>query len=144
MFFRGYADQGLQKLFYPGKLAAFCVSAALFSLWHMGNGDMLYGWLPYLLDLFAFGLLMSFLTDMDQGLEAAIGIHAANNLIYFLFLGSDVPYAVPTALFSIGDPLFTFQSLAFSCLAFISTGFVLTKLKIGIGQQSFSNPPTGK
>lgn len=80
--FRGFGDQALCK-FLPSQTLAFTVSAALFALWHFGNTEMYYGFLPYFLSLFGFGLMASILTSMDGGLEAAIGIHVINNLFFF-------------------------------------------------------------
>ena len=63
-------------------MIAAVVTAALFSLAHV-PGD----W-PTFLDRFAFGLAASAVVWLTGGLEAAIVLHAANNVLVFLLAGA--------------------------------------------------------
>ncbi len=85
LFFRGYVMQGLGLLSRNGLV--LCVgSAILFTLPHLSNPEMVYGWWPLALYYFSFGILHAWLTLKDDGLELALGLHAANNLFAALFV----------------------------------------------------------
>ena len=79
--FRGWLTQALGSLFgraAVGAVVTGLVSATLFALAH-GQQD------PYLFaDRFAFGVLASLLTWATGGLEAAIAVHAVNNVVVFV------------------------------------------------------------
>jgi membrane protease YdiL (CAAX protease family) len=79
--FRGWLTQAIGSLFSgarSGAVVAAVVSATLFALAHGGQAPWLF------LDRFAFGVLASYLTWRTGGLEAAIAVHAANNVVVFV------------------------------------------------------------
>ena len=88
VFFRGYLMQGMALLFKNG-IVPLVITSLLFGLAHMDNPEVeKYGaqiMLPY---YFGFALFMGALTLLDEGLELALGIHLANNLITSIILTS--------------------------------------------------------
>jgi membrane protease YdiL (CAAX protease family) len=88
--FRGYLSQaiaGWMRSPRAGAVVAALVTATLFSLAH-APGDVV-----TFLDRFAFGLAASAVVWLTGGLEAAIVLHATNNVLVFVLaglLGDDV------------------------------------------------------
>jgi uncharacterized protein len=86
--FRGYLVQGLSLLFKNGWIPVL-ITSLLFGMVHMANPEAkTHGWeimLPYYC---LFGLFLGVLTLLDEGLELALGIHLANNLISSLLVTS--------------------------------------------------------
>jgi membrane protease YdiL (CAAX protease family) len=83
--FRGYLSQAIAGWIRSpgaGALMAGLVTATLFSLAH-APGD-----LPTFLDRFAFGLAASAVVWLTGGLEAAIVLHAVNNVLVFCLAGT--------------------------------------------------------
>ena len=82
--FRGYLSQAIAGwVRHPdaGALVAGISTAALFSALH-GPTDV-----PTFLDRFAFGLAASAVVWLTGGLEAAIVLHAVNNVLVFVLAG---------------------------------------------------------
>jgi membrane protease YdiL (CAAX protease family) len=88
LLFRGYLMQGLGTVF-KSRAAALIITSTLFGLMHIANPEV--GKLGYqaLIAYIGFGFLLGIITLMDEGLELAIGIHAANNLIIALLVTAD-------------------------------------------------------
>jgi membrane protease YdiL (CAAX protease family) len=83
--FRGYLSQviaGWVRAPQAGALIAAVLTAALFSAAH-GPSDVL-----TFLDRFAFGLAASAVVWLTGGLEAAIVLHAVNNVLVFVLAGA--------------------------------------------------------
>lgn len=93
LLFRGYIMQGLGLLgWHPA--VPIVGSALLFALAHLTNPEMNES--AYLIPLlyFLLGLFLAIITVKSQGLELAIGVHAANNLFTVLIMnyqGSALP-----------------------------------------------------
>ncbi len=82
--FRGYLSQAIAgwiRSERAGALTAAVVTAALFSLAH-APGDVV-----TFLDRFVFGLAASAVVWLTGGLEAAIVLHAVNNVVVFILAG---------------------------------------------------------
>jgi CAAX protease family protein len=83
--FRGYLLQMAGRLVRRPWPAAL-TTAVLFTVVHAGNAefwaDPSVGWIPY----FAYALVWVAATIRDDGMELAIGAHAANNLFGFLLV----------------------------------------------------------
>ena len=87
--FRGFVDQGLSRYIktpiliclLSGLIYALAQSSpgVIWAYFEYGNLKFFY---VYMLNLILFGFFLSFLTYMDNGLEAALGIHLANIVIY--------------------------------------------------------------
>jgi uncharacterized protein len=83
--FRGYLSQAIAGWIrgpVAGAVVAGVLTATLFSLAH-APGD----W-PTFLDRFAFGLAASAVVWLTGGLEAAIVLHAVNNVVVFVLAGA--------------------------------------------------------
>ena len=83
--FRGYLSQfiaGWVRSPRAGALVAAVVTAALFSAAHAPPD------VPTFLDRFAFGLAASAVVWLTGGLEAAIVLHAVNNVLVFVLAGA--------------------------------------------------------
>jgi uncharacterized protein len=83
--FRGYLSQSIAAwVRHPvaGAVVAGVVTAALFSALHLPPD------LPTFLDRFVFGLAASVVVWLTGGLEAAIVLHAVNNVLVFVLAGA--------------------------------------------------------
>ena len=79
LFFRGYLMQGLGWLLRRG-WAALLISSVLFAAVHLGNPELEQFGRGFLLYYLGMGVVLGLATLLDDGLEVAIGAHAANNL----------------------------------------------------------------
>jgi membrane protease YdiL (CAAX protease family) len=85
---RGYLMQGLSQVFKNG-IIPLIITSVIFASLHMGNPEVdAYGVWVMMLYYSSFGLFLGALTLLDEGLELAMGIHAANNLISSLLITS--------------------------------------------------------
>ncbi len=86
--FRGHLMQGLGIL-ARNRWVPLLLTSVLFGVMHMANPEV--GKLGYGIMVFYIGtgLFLGILTLMDEGLELALGFHAANNLITALLVTAD-------------------------------------------------------
>ena len=88
LLFRGYLLQGLGVAF-KSRLAPFLITSITFGLLHSFNPEVSklgYGLIStYIIT----GLFFGIMTLMDEGLELAIGFHAANNILIALLVTSE-------------------------------------------------------
>lgn len=88
IIFRGYLVQGLAQVFKNG-IVPLIITSVLFGLVHMSNPEAkAFGWLTMLPYYTVFGFFLGAITLLDEGLELAMGIHCANNLISSLLITS--------------------------------------------------------
>ncbi len=83
--FRGYLSQTIAAWFRTeraGAVVAAVLTAALFSAAHAPPDVLTF------LDRFVFGLAASWVTRLTGGLEAAIVLHAVNNVVVFVLAGA--------------------------------------------------------
>lgn len=99
VIFRGYLAQGLQVLFRHAVPAAL-VGALLFTLAHEGSGRNAV-W-SQRIQIALMALFLSWLTARLGRLEAAMGVHIVNNLLFVLLIGD--PLLPLPALTSVVDP----------------------------------------
>ena len=98
IIFRGYLNQGFTHIL-KNKWIAFIITSALFAAMHLSNPEALKGAEDGILLLtmssyFFFGFIACIMVWMDDGLESAIGFHAANNTFAAIFVnyeGSVLP-----------------------------------------------------
>lgn len=86
--FRGYLMQGFGML-AKNRWFPLLMTSLIFGLLHIANpevGKLGYGLLIYYIGT---GLFLGILTLMDEGMELALGFHAANNLFTALLVTSD-------------------------------------------------------
>ena len=85
---RGQLMQGL-GLLAKNRWLPLLLTSVIFGLMHLGNpevGKLGYGILVYYIGT---GLFLGLITLMDEGLELALGFHAANNLVTALLVTAD-------------------------------------------------------
>lgn len=86
--FRGYMMQGI-GLMARNRWVPLVITSVLFGLMHLGNPEVEklgYGIMVYYIGT---GFFLGIITLMDEGLELALGFHAANNLTAALLLTAD-------------------------------------------------------
>ncbi|MCJ7465696.1 MAG: CPBP family intramembrane metalloprotease [Maribacter sp.] len=109
--FRGYMMQGI-GIMAKNRWVPLVVTSVLFGLMHLGNPEVEqlgYGIMVYYIGT---GLFLGILTLMDEGLELALGFHAANNLIGALLVTSDGTAFQVDALFkSVAEPTLGIDTL---------------------------------
>ena len=127
---RGYLNQGLGK-YIKNPWIVFVITSAAFASLHLGNPEVAETvkehsiWIA-MSGYFFFGLFACVLTYIDGGLEAAIGMHAANNMFAAAVVGYDNS-ALPTpTIFKVGlntqlDSIMVVVSLALVCLIMYAT-----------------------
>ena len=87
LVFRGYLMQGFGGLF-NSRLMGLLFTSILFGGLHLLNPEVeALGYL-IMVQYLAYGFILGIMTLMDEGLELAIGFHAANNLFIVLLLTS--------------------------------------------------------
>ena len=86
--FRGHMMQGL-GIMAKNRWVPLVLTSVLFVLLHLGNPEV--GKLGYGIMIFYIGtgFFLGIMTLMDEGLELALGFHAANNLITALLVTAD-------------------------------------------------------
>lgn len=97
-FFRGYFMQ-FTAFVSKNRGVALFLSSVVFGLMHLSNpevSDM--GW-SVMIFYIGCGFLLGIMTLMDDGLELALGFHAANNLCGALFITSETAVFQTDALF---------------------------------------------
>lgn len=88
IIFRGYMMQGLSQVFKNG-LTPLIITSIMFGMVHMSNPEAKsFGWMLMLPYYSLFGFFLGFITLLDEGLELALGIHCANNLVSGLLVTS--------------------------------------------------------
>ena len=89
LFFRSYLMKGI-GLFSKSKWIPLIITSLLFGMVHSSNPEISkYGVVPMQLYYISAGLLLGIMTIMDDGLELAIGVHAATNIYGALFVCYD-------------------------------------------------------
>lgn len=134
LLFRGYLAQGAQLLFRHA-LPAALLTGLLFTLAHEGSGARaVWGQRA---EIMAMALFLSWITVRFGRLEAAMGVHIINNVLFSFFIGG-ADFSFPDLLTRIDpDPpdlagladwgefaLHQALSIGFYWLAGIKTGFV--------------------
>ncbi len=100
---RGYLMQGL-ALGLGNRWMPLIITSLFFGGLHMMNPEVMeYGWPIMLVNYAGTGLLLGMLTLMDDGLELAIGMHAANNIFAALFVTFEDSALQTYAIFSLKE-----------------------------------------
>ncbi len=104
IIFRGYLMQGF-TLFFKSRWVAFLIVAILFGLMHGANPEVKnFGAEIALPQYITMGLILGFIALKDEGLELAIGLHAANNILAAVTFTSDASALQTHALFKDLNP----------------------------------------
>ena len=103
--FRGHMMQGL-GLLAKNRWVPLVITSVLFGLLHIANPEVEklgYGIMVYYIGT---GFFLGIITLMDEGLELALGFHAANNLITALLVTADWTAFQTDSIFKdISDPM---------------------------------------
>lgn len=103
-FFRGYLMQGLgvatKNRWFP-----LIITSVIFGLLHIANPEVSKLGYEILIYYIGTGFFLGILTLMDEGLELAIGFHAANNLIIALLVTADwTVFQTDSVLLDLSEP----------------------------------------
>lgn len=96
--FRGYMMQGI-GIMAKNRWLPLVVTSVLFGLMHLGNPEVEKLGLGIMVYYIGTGFFLGILTLMDDGLELALGFHAANNLITVLLVTADATAFQVDAIF---------------------------------------------
>jgi len=104
-FMRGYMMQGLGVI-AKNKWAPLVITSVLFGIMHLANPEVEklgYGIMVFYIGT---GFFLGILTLMDEGLELALGFHAANNLTAALLVTADwTAFQTDSIYRDVSDPL---------------------------------------
>ena len=102
--FRGYLMQGLGVL-CKNKWVPLIVTSSLFGLLHIANPEIEKLGYILLVHYIGTGFFLGIITLMDDGLELALGFHAANNLFTALLVTADwTAFQTNSILRDVSDP----------------------------------------
>lgn len=86
IIFRGYLPQGIAA-WTKSRYLAFIVPGILFGLMHISNPEVKeFGFWATMPQYIYFGLFFGIISVLDDGIELAMGVHAANNIFSSLFI----------------------------------------------------------
>ncbi|QLG47154.1 CPBP family intramembrane glutamic endopeptidase [Costertonia aggregata] len=103
--FRGHMMQGL-GIAFKNRLAPLVITSILFGIMHLGNPEVTKLGFGIMIYYIGTGFFLGILTLMDEGLELALGFHAANNLIGALLLTADwTAFQTDSIYRDISDPV---------------------------------------
>ncbi|WLD24798.1 CPBP family intramembrane metalloprotease [Flavobacterium dauae] len=97
-FFRGYFMQ-FMAFVSKNRGVALIATSVIFGLMHLSNPEVSSMGLTIMIFYIGCGFLLGIMTLMDDGLELALGFHAANNLIGALIITSESAVFQTDALF---------------------------------------------
>lgn len=126
--FRGNLMQGL-ALATRSRIIALLIPAVMFGLMHMANPEV--GKIGPIIMVYYIGtgLFLGILTVMDEGLELALGFHAANNLIAALLVTADwTAFQTHSVLKDVSEPSGSFEIIIPIFIIFPLLLFVFSKV----------------
>lgn len=125
--FRGYLMQGFANL-AKNKWFPLVMTSVIFGTMHIANPEVQK--LGYIIMIYYIGtgLFLGILTLMDEGMELALGFHAANNLIAALLITSDwSAFQTESILKDFSDPSAGFEILVPVFIIFPILLFIFSK-----------------
>jgi len=125
--FRGYMMQGI-GLATKTRWIPLIITSVIFGLMHIANPEV--GKIGYHIMIYYIGtgLFLGILTLMDEGMELALGYHAANNLIGALLITSSwTAFQTDSILLYTGEPETGFEILIPVFVVFPIYILILTK-----------------
>lgn len=121
ILFRGYFMQGL-GLVFKNKWMPLLATTILFGLIHSMNPEIeKFGFFTMQCYYLTAGLLLGIVTVLDDGLELALGIHAATNFIGAVFVGYEGAAVQTDALFKVSqvNPIYMVIGISISAIIFL-------------------------
>lgn len=126
LFFRGYLMQGI-GLWARKRWVPLVVTSLLFGVLHGSNPEVAKMGSILVLVYILTGFFLAVMTLMDDGLELAIGFHAANNLVVALLVTADWTAFQTHSLFKdVAEPQLSFYLIA-PPIIYAIIGFVFSK-----------------
>jgi membrane protease YdiL (CAAX protease family) len=120
--FRGYLMQGFYS-FFNNRWAALLITSIVFGSLHFSNPEVQKLGIGVMAYYVGTGLFLGILTLMDEGIELALGFHAANNIITALFVTSSwTVFQTESILIDISEP--TLGGETFFSLFILYPGFI--------------------
>lgn len=118
-FFRGYLLQWM-GLRMKNRWLLSLLNGLLFFLPHAANPEMAADSVLVGLSYFVMGFFLSLITLQDNGIELALGMHAANNLFAALFANYSITALPSPSLFTIQtlDPVYSLIALVLGLVVF--------------------------
>ncbi len=118
---------GMMGLRLKNKWILAFLNGVLFFLPHTANPEMAVDSLLVGLGYFVIGFVFALLTVQDNGMELALGMHAANNLFAALFANYTITALPSPSLFTIQklDPVYGLVSLIVGAILFFIIYFTL-------------------
>jgi len=120
LLFRGYFTQGIAA-WTRNRWVAIIFPALLFGLMHSFNPEVKeYGFWATMPQYVLFGLLFGLMTILDDGIELAMGAHAANNIFSCLFVTNTASALQTPAVFNQLNINPTKETLALTIMGILS------------------------
>ncbi len=120
LLFRGYFTQGIAA-WSKNRWVAIIFPALLFGLMHSFNPEVKeYGFWATMPQYVIFGLLFGLMTILDDGIELAMGAHAANNIFSCLFVTNAASALQTPAVFNQLNINPTKETLVLSIMGILS------------------------
>jgi len=127
--FRGYLTQGIAA-WTKNRWLAVIIPGILFGLMHTANPEVSeYGFWAAMPNYIIFGLLFGLTAVLDDGIELAIGMHAANNIFACLFVTFDASALQTPALLHQHELYMGAETVALAVLGIIAIIFFARKYK---------------
>jgi membrane protease YdiL (CAAX protease family) len=127
--FRGYLTQGVGA-WTKNRWLAIIIPAILFALMHIANPEVsefgFWGAMPQYL---IFGLIFGLTAVLDDGIELAIGMHAANNIFASLFVTFDASALSTPAIFHQQTMHVGIETIVLAILGILAVMFFAWKYK---------------
>lgn len=147
VIFRGYLMQGFTTMF-SYRWFPLVMTSLLFGLMHAFNPEVKeYGFFTMMPQYILFGLIFGIATLLDDGVEAALGAHAANNTFLVIMVTHDSSSLQTPALFEQHSvyPWTEFAGLLISGVIFILILKLVFKWNnFFVVLSKVKNPQTGK
>ncbi|WP_109434910.1 MULTISPECIES: CPBP family intramembrane glutamic endopeptidase [Aquimarina] len=126
-FFRGYLMQGL-GLAFRNKWMPLFLTSILFGVMHIANPEVDKIGPILMIYYIGTGLFLGIITLMDEGIELALGFHAANNLVTVLLVTADWTALQTDSIFlDKSDPTSGYEILLPILVIFPMFLFILSK-----------------
>ena len=127
--FRGYLTQGVAA-WTKNRWLAVIIPGILFGLMHFANTEVAeHGFWAAMPHYIIFGLIFGLTAVLDDGIELAIGMHAAHNIASCLLVTSDVSSLPTPAIFCQHEVHIILETIILAIVGIMAVGFFARKYK---------------
>ncbi|MFT3740893.1 MAG: CPBP family intramembrane metalloprotease [Breznakibacter sp.] len=144
LFMRGYFAQGVGA-WTRSRVWAIMVPSVIFALMHSFNPEIkAYGFWIVMPQYLIFGLVFGLVSVLDDGIETAMGAHAANNIFLSVFVtNQDSVLQTPALLTQLTvNPMAELLSLIILSAIFVAVLALIYKWDFGILTRKIEQKPT--